>query len=89
MSLGFAIHHSRIELHRCLAYVKARTDLRKAHQSIARLIVMYRDSSTELAALKVKQERLRWIQSDVYRRESERKTAWVGYVNGDHIKGKV
>jgi hypothetical protein len=50
---------------------------------------MYRDSSTELAALKVKQERLRWIQSDVYRRESERKTAWVGYVNGDHIKGKV
>jgi hypothetical protein len=30
-----------------------RLDLRKAHQNIARLIVMYRDSSTELAALKV------------------------------------
>lgn len=41
-------------------------DLRKAHQNIGRLIVMYRDSSTALAALKIEHERLRWTLSDAY-----------------------
>lgn len=71
----------------CAELEMTRCDLRKAHQNIARLIVMYRDSSTELAALKVEHERLRWTLSDVYRRESERETARMGYVYGDHTKG--
>jgi uncharacterized protein (DUF3084 family) len=35
----------------CAELETTRRDLRKAHQNIARLIVMYRDSSTELATL--------------------------------------
>lgn len=72
----------------CAELETTRRDLRKAHQNIARLIVMYRNSSTELAALKVEHERLRWTLSDVYRRESERETARMGYAYGDHTKGK-
>ena len=35
----------------CVELETTRRDLRKAHRDIARLIIMYRDSSTELAAL--------------------------------------
>ena len=35
----------------CAELEATRLDLRKAHRDIARLIVMYRDCSTELAAL--------------------------------------
>ncbi|MNP81938.1 hypothetical protein D3C76_1804310 [compost metagenome] len=49
---------------------------------------MHRDSSTELAALKVEHERLRWTLSDMYRRESERETARMGYQYGDHTNRK-
>lgn len=63
-----------------------RRDLRRAHKNIAGLIVMYRDSSKELAALKLEHERLRWTLSDMYRRESERETARMGYQYGDYSK---
>lgn len=62
-------------------------DLRRAHQTIARLIILHRDSSIELATLKVEHERLRWTLSDACRRESERETARMGYACGDHTKG--
>lgn len=68
----------------CAELETTRLDLRKAHQNIARLIVMYRDTSTELAALKVEHERVRWTLSDVYRRESERETSRMGYKYGDY-----
>lgn len=58
--------------------------LRKAHSDIAGLIVMYRDTSTELAALKREHERLRWTLSDMYRRESEHETKTMGYAYGDY-----
>lgn len=71
----------------------ARRDLRKAHKDIAGLIVMHRDSAKVLAALKeanqslkVEHERLRWTLSDMYRRESERETARMGYQYGDYNK---
>jgi hypothetical protein len=73
----------------CAELETTRLDLRKAHQNIARLIVMYRDSSTELAALKVEHERVRWTLSDVYRRESERETARMSYQYGDHTKNRT
>lgn len=68
----------------CAELETTRRDLRKAHQNIAGLIVMYRDNSTELAALKAEHERLRWTLSDIYRRESERETARMSYQYGDH-----
>ncbi|MEO4013004.1 hypothetical protein [Pseudomonas rossensis] len=67
----------------CVELETTRRDLRKAHKNIAGLIVMYRDSSTELAVLKVEHERLRWTLSDVYRREGERDTSRMGYQYGD------
>ena len=68
-----------------------RQSLRKAHSDIAGLIVMYRDTFTELAALKeanqslkVEHERLRWTLSEMYRRESESVTGKMTYAYGDH-----
>lgn len=61
-----------------------RGDLRKAHKTIAGLIVMNRDSSKELAALKIEHERLRWTLSDMYKRESERETVKMEYAYGDY-----
>lgn len=63
-----------------------RSELQRAHKTIAGLIVMYRDSSKELAALKLEHERLRWTLSDMYRRESETKheTKTLGYAYGDY-----
>ncbi|MNG26256.1 hypothetical protein D3C84_1112230 [compost metagenome] len=68
----------------CAELETTRRDLRKAHQNIASLIVMHRDSSTELAALKVEHERLKWALSDMYSRERERETSRMGYAYGDH-----
>lgn len=62
-----------------------RQDLRRAHKTIAGLIVMYRDGSKELAALKIEHERLKWTLSDVYRRESEQETARMVYAYGNHV----
>lgn len=63
-----------------------RQDLRRAHKTIAGMIVMYRDGSKELAALKIEHERQKWTLSDMYRRESERETAQMGYAYGDYGK---
>jgi hypothetical protein len=61
-------------------------DLRKAHQNIAQLIVMHRDNSNELAALKVEHERLKWTLSEMYSREREQEASRMGYQYGDHTK---
>ncbi|MHC8399016.1 hypothetical protein ACYZTX_05865 [Pseudomonas sp. MDT1-17] len=63
-----------------------RRDLRQAHKNLAGMICMWRDCSKELAALKLEHERLRWTLSDMYRRESERETAKMGYAYGDYSK---
>ena len=63
-----------------------RQDLRRAHETIAGLIVMCRDGSKELGALKIEHERLKWALSDVYRREGGQETAQMGYAYGDHAK---
>ncbi|CAI8817600.1 hypothetical protein [Pseudomonas sp. IT-P218] len=46
----------------CAELETTRYDSQKAHRDIARLIVMYRDSSTELAALMVEHDRLKRTQ---------------------------
>lgn len=81
------LKHQRILL--CAELETTRQDLRKAHKNIAKLIIMHRDSFTELATLKVEHERLRWTLSDLYRQESERETARMGYQHGDHTNGKT
>jgi hypothetical protein len=63
-----------------------RRDLRQAHKNLAGMVCMWRDCSNEPAALKLEHERLRWALSDVYRRESERETARMGYQYGDCLK---
>lgn len=68
----------------CAELETTRRDLRKAHQNIATLIIMHRDSSTELASLKVEHEQLKWALSDMYSRERERETSRMGYAYGDH-----
>ncbi|WP_338920247.1 hypothetical protein V0M98_24415 [Pseudomonas silesiensis] len=68
----------------CAELDTTRCDLRRAHKTIAGLIVMYRDSSKELAALKVEHERLRWTLSDMYKRESESAASQLTYAYGDY-----
>jgi hypothetical protein len=41
----------------CAELETTRQDLRKAHKNIAKLIIMHRDTSRELSALKVEHER--------------------------------
>ncbi|MEX5683014.1 hypothetical protein [Pseudomonas silesiensis] len=62
-----------------------RQDLRRAHKTIAGLIVMYRDGSKELATLKIEHERLKWILSDMYSREREQGSIQLGYAYGDYL----
>jgi len=73
-----------------------RLSLRKAHNDIAGLIVMNRESARELAALKesnqslkVEHERLRWTLSEMYRRQHESDTSKMTYVYGDHTSEKL
>jgi len=62
----------------------ARSELQRAHKTIAGLIVMYRDGSKELSALKIEHERLRWTLSDMKRRESESAAPTLTYAYGDY-----
>ena len=62
----------------CAELETTRRDLRTAHQNIAGLIVMYRESSTELAALKIEHERLKWTLSDMSGvRASGKRQGWA------------
>jgi hypothetical protein len=70
----------------CAELETTRRDLRTAHQNIAKLIVMHRGSSTELAALKVEHERLKWTLSEMYSRDRDRETSRMGYAYGDHAR---
>lgn len=67
----------------CAELETTRRDSRRAHKNIAGLIVMYRDTSGELVALKVEHERLRWTLSDMYRRETEVVTSKMTSAYGD------
>jgi regulator of replication initiation timing len=73
----------------CAELETTRQDLRKAHQNIAKLIIMHRESVTELSALKVEHERLRWTVSEMYSQERAQGKASFGYAYGDHTKGKA
>ncbi|WP_223532591.1 hypothetical protein [Pseudomonas sp. GL-RE-20] len=86
--------HLEMLKHQCdLLYAEletARHDLRKAHKDIAGLIVMHRDGTRELTAmkieherLKVEHERLRWTLSDMNSRESPHTLV---YAYGDYSK---
>jgi regulator of replication initiation timing len=61
-----------------------RRDLRQAHKNLAGVICMWRNSSKELATLRLEHERLRWTLSDLHRRETEQETSRMTYAYGDH-----
>jgi hypothetical protein len=68
----------------CSELDTTRRDLRRAHKTIAGMIVMYRDCSKELSALKIEHERLKWTLTDMYQREREK--AQLGYAYGDYAQ---
>jgi hypothetical protein len=70
----------------CSELETTRRDLRRAHKTIAGMIVMYRDCTKELAALKIEHERLKWTLSDVFSREREQGKGSMGYDYGDYEK---
>jgi hypothetical protein len=89
--LGMPSHLELLKHHcdlLCAELETTRRDLRRAHQNIAGLIVMYRESSTELAALKVENERLKWTLTDMYSREREQGKTQLGYAYGDYSPKK-
>ncbi|MNG24317.1 hypothetical protein D3C84_1090330 [compost metagenome] len=45
---------------------------------------MYRDSSKELATLKIEHERLRWTLSEMHNRECESATSKMSYTYGGY-----
>lgn len=61
-----------------------RQDLRRAHETIAGMIVMYRNGSKELGVLKIEHERLKWTLTGMYNRERERGKIQLGYACGDY-----
>ncbi|SFH13668.1 hypothetical protein SAMN03159297_03293 [Pseudomonas sp. NFACC45] len=73
----------------CAELETSRCDLRKAHKNIAGLIVMYRDSSTELAALKVEHDRLKKTLSDMDTKGREQEPLRMGYAYEDYSKVKT
>lgn len=63
-----------------------RRDLRRAHQTIGGLIVMYRELSQELAALKVENLFITQCLSECYATDREREISRMSYQYGDHSK---
>lgn len=75
-------HAEMLKHYNCLLEAEletTRSELQRTHKTIAGLIVMYRDSSTALAALKVEHERLRWTLSDMHKRESDSAASKLTY----------
>lgn len=65
-----------------------RRNLRCAHKELSGLISMYRQACRELGTLKVERERLRWMLSDLYRRERDKEPGKMVYRYGDHTPSK-
>ncbi|MHC8336488.1 hypothetical protein [Pseudomonas sp. LB3P25] len=61
-----------------------RRDLRQAHKNLAGMIVMWRDSSKELAALKVEHQRVQWRLSEFYEADRIKEVSRLTYAYGNH-----
>ncbi|VVO61037.1 hypothetical protein PS862_00819 [Pseudomonas fluorescens] len=72
----------------CAELETTRRDLRNAHKNIAKLIIMHRDRSTELAALKIEHERFQRTLSEMYIREREQEALCTRYAYGDHTTAR-
>lgn len=70
--------HSELEV--------TRRDLRRAHQTIGGMIVMHRELSKELAALKVEYERVSLRLSQFYEADRAKEVAKMAYTYGDYEK---
>jgi hypothetical protein len=87
LELGMPTQLEMLQHYNCLLEAElytTRSELQRAHKSIAGLIVMYRDSSKELAVLKLEYERLKGTLSDVSRRGSENTASTLTYAYGDY-----
>lgn len=63
-----------------------RRDLRQAHKNLAGVIIMWRDSTRELAALKVDHQRITQRLSQFYEADRAQEVAKMGYAYGDYGK---
>lgn len=59
-------------------------NLRSAHKELSGLISMYRQACRELGTLKAEHERLRWMLSDLHRREDDEEAGKMVSQYGDH-----
>lgn len=66
-----------------------RRDLRRAHQTIGGMIVMQRELSKELAALKVRHVGVAQRLSECYAADRAQELARMTYSYGDHGKPKL
>ncbi|CRL48348.1 hypothetical protein [Pseudomonas sp. URMO17WK12:I11] len=68
----------------CSELETTRRDLRRAHKTIAGMIVMYRDCTKELAALKVEHERVQRRLSEFYEADRIKEISRLTYAYGNH-----
>lgn len=63
-----------------------RRDLRRAHQEIGGLIVMFRDCTRELATLKIEHQRVSTRLAQFYEADRDQEAKRMGYAYGDYSK---
>ncbi|MBU0523589.1 MAG: hypothetical protein KJ643_15250 [Gammaproteobacteria bacterium] len=85
--LGMPSHVDMLKHYCCVLEAEldtTRRDLRRAHQNIAGLIVMHRDTAKELAALKVDHQRITQRLSQFYEADRAQEVARMGYAYGNY-----
>ncbi|WNF55811.1 hypothetical protein [Pseudomonas sp. SG20052] len=87
--LGMPSHVDMLKHYCCVLEAEldtTRCDLRRAHQNIAGLIVMHRELSKELSALKVDHQRITQRLSQFYEADRTQEAARMAYRYGDYEK---
>jgi len=85
--LGMPSHVDMLKHYCCVLEAEldtTRRDLRGAHQNVAGLIIMRRDTAKELAALKVDHQRITRRLSQFYEADRAQEVARMAYQYGDY-----
>ena len=85
--LGIPSHVDMLKHYCCVLEAEldtTRRDLRRAHQTIGGMIVMHRELSKELSALKVDHQRATQRLSQFYEADRAQEVARMGYQYGNY-----
>lgn len=85
--LGMPSHVDMLKHYCCVLEAEldtTRRDLRQAHQNIAGLIVMHRDTAKALAILRIENQRITRRLSEFYAADREQQTSRMTYGYGDY-----